>query len=296
MNSTLSILKPSDRGSVLGIDVGFANNAKKTYFCLLTWDRSRISLNFQCAGTDIEERKSALKEVGTPNHIEGVAIDGPLTHGLRLVPHYRSAEALLSRGALQKRCKPGQTSSPIGQQLHRHATYLANLALTSTHISDATHFQPIHAKRIVEAFPNAFLAAIIPEKDLPQLRRDASDRYWETTVLKASLLEQLVNLLLPGRRLQFDLSACTNHEHRAGVVCALTALTVVVGLHVGVGDPVDGDIILPPRNSWGIANTSSSSWMEMEILSNVPKVRASPTSNLNHHHARINLNLCQWIP
>lgn len=295
MTSTLFPLKPPDTGSVLGIDVGFAKNAKTTCFCLLTWDRCFISLNFQCAGTDIEERKRALKEVGTPIHIEGVAIDGPLTHGLRLVPHYRSAEALLSRGALQKRCKPGQTSAPIGQQLHKHATCLANLTLTSN-ISDATHFQPIHAKRIVEAFPNAFLAALIPEKDLPQLRRDASDRYWETTVLKASLLEQLVNVLLPGRRLQFDLPACTDHEHRAGVVCALTALTVVVGLHVGVGDPVDGDIILPPLNFWGTARTAPSYWMEAELRANIPKVRAPRKNHPNHRAARLTHYLNQWVP
>ena len=296
MTSTTSPLtQPPDTGSVLGIDVGFSQNAKTTCFCLLTWDRSNISLNFQRAGTDIEDRKLALTKVSISNHMDGVAIDGPLTHGLRLVPHYRSAEALLSRGALQKRCKPGQTSAPIGQQLHRHATDLANLALTFN-ISDATHFQPIHAKRIVEAFPNAFLAALIPETDLPPLRRDASDRYWETSVLNTSRLENLVKVLLPNRRLQFNLRNCTDHEHRAGVICALTALIVVVGLHVGVGDPVDGDIILPSRNSWGISKTASSSWMEMELRSNVLKVRTSRGSNLNHRHARITLDLCQWIP
>jgi hypothetical protein len=44
-----------------------------------------------------------------------VALDGPLTRGLKLVRHYRSADALLSQGVFQTRGKPGQTSSPTGQ-------------------------------------------------------------------------------------------------------------------------------------------------------------------------------------
>src|SRR5207253_396107 len=96
---------------------------------------------------DQGQRRSALKEVIEVNPLLGVAIDGPLTHGLRLIPHYRVADALLSRGAFQKRGKPGQTSSPVGQQLHRHATDLANLALQLALIAPSTHVEPIHSKR-----------------------------------------------------------------------------------------------------------------------------------------------------
>lgn len=287
---------PPKEGSVLGIDVGFSKTRKTTCFCLLTWDKSSVARRFQIVGTDPEERKNALRKVAGPIHIEGVAIDGPLTRGLRLVQHYRSAEALLSRGAFQQRGKPGQTSSPIGQQLHQHATSLARLTLKAVQVSEATHFQPIHEKRVVEAFPNAFLAALIPEKDLPTLRRDAVDRYWETAAVQSDLLGKLLNLLLPGRELQFNLKDCTNHEHRAGVICALTALTVVEGLHVGVGDPIDGDIILPPLNSWGAASNGSASWVERELRLNLPKVRASRRSHLNHQQVRLIVDTGQWVP
>lgn len=43
-----------------------------------------------------------------------------------------------------------------------------------------------------------------------------------------------------------DLAAVTNHDDRAALVCALSALAVVAGDFVAVGDD-DGWIILPPR-------------------------------------------------
>ena len=66
-----------------------------------------------------------IDELVRRRELAGVALDGPLTRGLRLVRHYRAAEAILSRGPLQKRGKPGPTSAPMGQKLHEHATKLA---------------------------------------------------------------------------------------------------------------------------------------------------------------------------
>jgi hypothetical protein len=102
-------------------------------------------------------------------HLAAVAIDGPLTRGLRRVTNYRVADALLSGGAFQKRGKPGQTSSPVGQKLHDHATRLAELVLECAarevfSIAPAAHIEPIHETALVESFPNLFLGALIDDR------------------------------------------------------------------------------------------------------------------------------------
>ena len=92
--------------------------------------------------------------------LAGVGIDGPLAHKLNKVNRYRSADALLSRGPFQKRCKPGQTDSGTGKRLHEHATKLAELLLSLRDdkyidLRDATHPELIHEARILEVFPTA---------------------------------------------------------------------------------------------------------------------------------------------
>jgi hypothetical protein len=52
---------------------------------------------------------------------------------------------------------------------------------------------------------------------------------------------------LPGRSLIRHPSEVTNHDDRAALVCALTALCVTVEDYTAVGDE-DGWIILPPAS------------------------------------------------
>jgi len=112
-----------ETGAVLGIDVGFSERRATTCLCLLEWSDNLVRLAFRKVGTDAHARSAALTSlIRKSMHLAAVAIDGPLTRGLRIVPHYRVADALLSHGVFQKRGKPGQTSSPIGQKLHQHAT------------------------------------------------------------------------------------------------------------------------------------------------------------------------------
>ena len=214
-------------GSVLGIDVGWSPRKKTTCICLLAWDISTARLTFRLVGADGVERRTAVRDLAREcGELAAVAIDGPLTSGLRSIRHYRSAEALLSRGTLQRRGKPGQTSSPTGLQLHAHATSLAQLVIEELSIALSSHPQSIHERCVVEAFPNMFMAAIVPEGSLTVLKRDASDRYWDTLVRDSDRLIRLIEHLLPGRRLDYELRECIDHEHRAGVICALTALAV----------------------------------------------------------------------
>ncbi len=268
----------SDTGAALGIDVGFSERSRSTAFCLLLWDRDSICLRTRRTKTDAAARRRTLADLVSPDlPALAVALDGPLTHGFALIQHYRAAEALLSQGVFQRRGKPGQTSSPTGLRLHEHATALAQLVLEAEaagqcRLLPAGHAEPVHESAIVEAFPNQFLASLLPEAALPQLRRNASDLHWQACV-NLGRFPVLLDCLLPGRALQTPLSTYVGHDDRAAIVCALTALSVVAGDGVGVGDAVDGDIMLPPPGCWGAAMDAADPWMERALRFSLTTLR-----------------------
>ena len=201
--------------------MGFSKRKRTTCFCLLRWDAQGSNLTFRLTSTEVAEREAVAQGLLGGIGLLGVAIDGPLSSGLRLVEGYRAAEALLSRGDFGKRCKPGQTSSPTGQQLHRHATQLSRIVLECGRIAAATRADAIHPRRIVEAFPNAFLAVLTPEREIPSLRRDASDRYWEILTSEQDRLSPLVTGLLPADCPFPPMSSIVDHEERAASVWLL---------------------------------------------------------------------------
>lgn len=281
-------------GAVLGVDVGYAAKAATTGLCVLEWDEVCVRWSFRRTRSCMEQRRNELRDLVDGRRLCGVALDGPLTRGLWRVAHYRTADALLSHGCLQKRGKPGQTSSPTGQQLHAHATMLAELVLRECEIDPARHYQAIHERCLVEAFPSLFLGAGVPEGEIPVLRRDASDRYWEVLVEESGRLLELLRALLPDREPQDDLRSCRDHEHRAAFVCALTALSVVARQHVGVGDPCDGDIVLPPHAWWGTSSGSAEPWMERVLRESLARVRDHGRNHHHHRNARLVLHDGEW--
>jgi hypothetical protein len=253
-----------DSGQVLGIDVGFSERRRTTCFCLLRWTRDAATLSFRSTTSDPEKRRLALSQLLQDDpKLDGVAVDGPLGPGLCVLREYRAAEALLSQGTMQKRGKPGQTSSPTGQLLHQHATALAALALEVGEVADSSDGEPIHSKCVVEAFPNAFLAALMNEGEFSTLARNASDVYW-SRLTSSGALTGLITEMLPGRVVAPTPQELNDHEERAGAICALTALSVVGGSYVAVGDPVCGDIVLPPLDFWGKAATGER-WLEVML-------------------------------
>ena len=276
-----------DEGQVLGIDVGFSATRKTTCFCHVSWTKTSATWSFRATTCDASERAEAIATLLLPGCVAAVAIDGPLTPSLEHVTHYRAAEAMLSRGALQKRGKPGQTSAPVGQRLHHHATTLARLVLGSAEVMPAQPAGSVRRRAVVEAFPNLYLAALVPEPELPALKRNATDRYWQVLVDRSDRLTSVLERALPGKRPGIDLAAVRDHEQRAGVVCAMTALAVAAGRYVAVGDPADGDIILPARSEWGLAADGTVAWLEPVLLSNLASVRTARTCHANHRDARV---------
>lgn len=265
-------------GKVIGIDVGFSDTRRSTCFCLLSWDENRYEFHFESARAFDSDRIQALNHlVPITQTIRAVALDGPLAKDLQIVNRYRSAEAILSRGLFQKRGKPGQTNSPTGQQLHCHATRLADQTLAAIHqansiLSDSIHPYPVHAQCVVEAFPTLFLAVLLSRNNLPEEKtRAKSDIYW-SALIRTGGLQSYLSKLLPNRAGP-DLATFVDHDQRAAIVCALTALCVSVGRFAAVGDPVDGFIVLPAVSDWGIDQSDRVSWAEMTIRKNIVTVR-----------------------
>ena len=282
-----------ESGAVLGIDVGYSAKRRTTCFCHLEWTAHKASMTLKLVAANPSARRTVLGELLGPDpHLAAIAIDGPLAPRLQKVTRYRAAEALLSKGCLQRRGKPGQTSSPVGQKLHVHATELALLSQELATVSAATHFQAILPLRIVEAFPNLFLAALLDEAIIPALKRNASDRFWELAQVKGGPLPRLIATLLPGRVFPHELSSITNHDHRAGLICALTALSVLHGTHIAVGDSEDGDIMLPPLFSWGVGRTNTP-WLQRELVSALKS--STPGNTRGHWLARVANDQGPWL-
>jgi hypothetical protein len=162
-------------------------------------------------------------------------------------------------------------------------------------ISRASHIEAIHDAAIVEAFPNQFLAVLIHEAKLPPLHRDASDRYWEV-LMDNDGLAALLSRLLPSRTLLTRLEEIRDHDQRAAAACALTGLSLVAGAAVGVGDPADGDIFLPPAILWGGCLSQPHPWAERALRKNVAALRRESSSVVvGYRQARARLHDEYWI-
>src|SRR5207253_10684496 len=66
--------------------------------------------------------------------------------------------------------------SGSGRDLHAHATRLAHFVLRECGVEAAAHVPAIHARAIVEAFPNLFLGVLCDEADYPAEPHRQRDR------------------------------------------------------------------------------------------------------------------------
>lgn len=184
-------------GRVLGIDVGYSLTRPTTAFCCLSWNRDRIEWSKSVATGEQNSRHQAVSAIRT--HDESpfltIAIDGPLKPQLRQCNAYRTAECVLSRGAFQKRGKPGQTNAGSGPHLHKHATLLARMALENCKIETAKMPFAASSSGVYEAFPNLFLGVLCAEPDYPV--RPSKGRCWTDCLfpLVASQLDKLIQTL-----------------------------------------------------------------------------------------------------
>jgi hypothetical protein len=233
-------------GTVAGIDIGFSTTRRSSAICKLWWDIDAIVWSFRRYRATPLEREAAFREVLNGEKLDAVALDGPVRCGFDLINDYRVAERNLTKLLQPKIGKPGQSNSPVGRRLNQETNVCAELALKFSEISAAKHDQKIHERSIVEAFPSSFLGVMLPDPNsVIAVRAKRSDVFYKALVATGKL-KALLEFLLPDRAIENDLSLVTNHDDRAALTCAITAIGLAAGKFCAVGDPKNGWIILPP--------------------------------------------------
>ena len=233
-------------GAVLGVDVGYSERSRSSAVCRLDWDPRRITWTIRRFRALPAEREATIAGVAGTGRIEAAAFDGPLRTGFDVVGRYRVAERMLTRRLGARIGKPGQASAPVGKALNAAANDCAGVVLRRCDLAPAAHAVRIDARAVAEAFPGAFLGVMLADPAaVAASRADRSDVFFRHLAGDGTL-ERLLARLLPGRDLALPLDGVTNHDDRAALVCALTALCVAAGNFAAVGD-ADGWIVLPPR-------------------------------------------------
>jgi hypothetical protein len=214
--------------------------------CRLDWTDAAVRWRIARFKADDGERTATIARLADRACL-AAAFDGPLRSDLEVIGRYRLAERMLTIGLGPMIGKPGQASAPIGKLLNHHANLCARAVLDGGVLGAAAHKTAIHDRAVVEAFPTSFAGVLIVEPDKLEARRgDRSDTFYKHLVASGGI-ESLIGHLLPGRSVQ-DLNDVSNHDDRAGLLCALTALCIAADDYTAVGEAGDGWIILPPRS------------------------------------------------
>ena len=255
-NSDNLLIRLPPTGSVLGVDVGFSPTKRSSAVCRLDWDDRQISWTIRRFRAAPPEQTETISAVAGQYRLEAAAFDGPLRAGFEIIGQYRVADRLLTKRLQKKIGKPGQSNAPVGIRLNAAANVCVKIVLANGQISPSAHAVAIDTKAVVEAFPTAFLGVMLRDPTtIAAARKNRSDLFFQSLVASGSL-QLLMTYLLPDRFLTMSLEAVTNHDDRAALICAITALCVAAGDFSAVGDS-DGWIILPPRlftRSWARAD------------------------------------------
>ncbi len=261
-----------DAGIVLGVDVGFSKKRRTTSACVLEWHGGKVSFRTGRLPNEPGKRRELLKRIFKDRQAMCVALDGPFRERLDTIGEYRTAEMILTRGLAKHIGKPGQSSSGNGIRLNESTNEIARLLLAEDLVADTAHEARIMDKAIVEAFPTSFMGVMLAKDRVP-VHGPRSDAYFEHLLgpdtprprpSHVNTLTDLVHRLLPGHHLLGDLADVTDHDNRAAVICALTALCVVTGQYVAAGDRGNGYIILPPKARPGTPGLQAWAWEIIE--------------------------------
>jgi hypothetical protein len=236
-----------DAVKLLGVDVGFSTKRATTAMALLDGDQ----LHLARAGTTWESRAA---QISSDFRASVIAIDGPLLPQGAANHIHRLCEAVFIRSPFHNRCKPGLSHWGFGLQLRRasaEACAQFSRLLTS---ALGSHKNVHYGSPIVEAFPNAFLAVLIPEVELvsaPKLKRGRRfDWLYEQTATTGKLELILSKKLDLPDKLWVRLRTEKDHELRAALICLLTAALAAQGAATIVGERTGGWFWLPPWSLW----------------------------------------------
>lgn len=230
---------------MLGIDVGWSLRSASSGICRLDWDERSIGWTLRHFTGHADDRAASLAAVAGARPLLAAGLDGPLRGDLAVIDRYRLAERLLSQKAIAARIsQPGSSRSPVGRLLNHHTNQFASMLIDSGLLADAQHEHAVHRLAVFEAFPTSFMGLMLDDAQ-KGARQQRSDRYYQDLVANGTLARLLAHHL-PGRALTNDLASVRNHDERAALICAISALGVARHDYVAVGDD-DGWIMLPPR-------------------------------------------------
>jgi hypothetical protein len=234
---------------LMGVDVGFSKASETTGIACL--DGSKLHLGR--AGTSWTSRKTQLPLGFHPGLI---AFDGPLLPSDANELVRRRCESLFIRAPFHNRCKPGLSDWGIGLKLRR-ATAEARVQFSSILAVAGSNGSNALVSRggcVVEAFPNAFLALLLPEQEIivmPKLRRGQRFDWLYERVVTSGRLKSLLSDCLDLHEEFWDrIEAETDHELRAALICLLTAVFASRKTAAIVGHSECGWFWLPPRELW----------------------------------------------
>lgn len=114
-------------------------------------------------------------------------------------------------------------------------------------------FPRVVAENIVEAFPNAFLGVLLPDESFEQIPRGRGKKFdalFESVRGRGILLKLLDELEWADSALREALATNAQHDERAALICAITAICVWRGRYTAVGDEDGGWFFLPPWEYW----------------------------------------------
>jgi hypothetical protein len=244
-----------------GLDVGFSPRKRTAGLARLADGKCFFSC---CLGSDAEA------ELARYGIYDLIAIDGPiLPDACKNLTMVRPVERLFSSGLFQKRCKPGMSHvRGTGISFREAAGFAASFANRLTSDSRVRVFFPkVRDGAVVEAFPNAFLGVCLEDevfRKMPILSRGQKFDWLYYHWREKRRFKNLSGLTL---REQFYLEETFNrtahHEHRAALVCVLTALLVSRNRFTAVGEEGGGWFFLPPWECWAgwaqeaVENTAS---------------------------------------
>ena len=230
--------------SVAGLDVGLALNRKTSGVAMIV-GRS-IDLSRRHGGAH------AYGPILAHAPFQMIAIDGPILPVGGDALSVRAVERLFASSLFQRRCKPGFSHVlGTGLQLRMAAGSAADCLAAAAPLVGAS-VPTCRPGSIVEAFPNAFLGVCLDHPcygAMPALKRGRKFDWLYEQWIRCDLVARLP---VPGHLEELPTRfACTsNHEERAALICALTALLTARGTFTAIGDETGGWFFLPPWEVW----------------------------------------------
>ncbi len=234
--------------NVAGIDVGLTLVDRTSGVCRTGDDGEAVTRTYI-------DRLSRAHALGTKVILDVLAIDAPVLPRHELHYRPRACEKVFVWGAFQKRCKCGETQvSGTGQALRRAGVDTAHAFAVDVATNEcAARFPRVFADHnIVEAFPNAFIGVTLPDEQFGSAPGRGQKFDWLYDRWINWKVTDNLKAVLSWKRAAFWHAVMENkdHDERAALVCALTAVCVLRGLYVAVGEPLGGYFFLPPWDCW----------------------------------------------